>query len=362
MARGRRGSDYYSAEVWVGRVHVDTVRIQGLRGIREGLVEGLLPLTVLTGPNACGKSTVVDALLLGGAVNAGEALARVVSRRRHASMGSRWLLNAGRSSPAVVTLTGQGVCAQTAIGVGPEPRGPQWDAEAEARLRRPVHTLESSVVPQRGDRKRLGAALVGADNEWLSREFGTREPGVPPGGVELLAMGWEPLHLAYGRVVRAGNKPEALGFAAALFGAGVDLEALPEEHGGAQLYVTPRGGLPVPVGVAGDGVAAGLQVVMEAAASTADVLLAEEPEAHQHPASMRAIAAVLVAAVSRDKQVILTTHSLEMLDALLEAAGDAHANDVAVCNLALRGGTVHVARRAGAAVPSARFEIGVDLR
>ena len=42
---------------------ISAVEIKNLRGIQHGKLEGLTPLTVLVGPNASGKSTILDALL-----------------------------------------------------------------------------------------------------------------------------------------------------------------------------------------------------------------------------------------------------------------------------------------------------------
>lgn len=41
---------------------ITSIEIQGLRGIRGGKIEGLAPVTVLIGPNGCGKTTVLEAL------------------------------------------------------------------------------------------------------------------------------------------------------------------------------------------------------------------------------------------------------------------------------------------------------------
>jgi predicted ATPase len=101
---------------------------------------------------------------------------------------------------------------------------------------------------------------------------------------------------------------------------------------------------------------------MELAASTADVLLVEEPEVHQHPSSMRALARVLVAAVKSEKQVIVTTQSLEMIDLLVAAAGDDLVEALSLYNLALREGKVVSARRLGADVKHARVDSELDLR
>jgi predicted ATPase len=41
---------------------ITAIEIEGLRGIRQGALQGLAPLTVLTGPISSGKSTVLEAL------------------------------------------------------------------------------------------------------------------------------------------------------------------------------------------------------------------------------------------------------------------------------------------------------------
>src|SRR5580704_18693644 len=40
---------------------ITSLDIQNLRGIRQGKLDGLRPLTILLGPNGCGKSTVLEA-------------------------------------------------------------------------------------------------------------------------------------------------------------------------------------------------------------------------------------------------------------------------------------------------------------
>ncbi len=58
-----------------------SLEIKGLRGIREGRIEGLRALTIFVGPNGCGKSTVLEAagvVCAGG--NAERAFAAVAGR------------------------------------------------------------------------------------------------------------------------------------------------------------------------------------------------------------------------------------------------------------------------------------------
>ncbi len=346
----------------MGEAHVQSLQIRGLRGVREGELTGLRPLTVLTGPNGCGKSTVLDALLLAGSNSPAEALARVVARRKSLWQGAKWLVSdpTGMATLRLVASRGAYNCRVAAEAA----EASAGSLPGSEELTRPLWNLEMTEAPREQSVRRLAAASVGADNQSWRRGFGARQPLVLQGGTELAAMGWEwePLHVAYGRVVRAGRKSSVLDYAAKLLGPGTQLESLPEDDGSSQLYVTLPGCLPVPVAVAGDGVAAGLQLVMEVAASSADVLLVEEPEVHLHPEAIREVARVLVAAVRAEKQVIVATHSLELIDALIAETAGKDAEQLAVLHLSLRQGALVVARQDGEQVATARFEAGLDLR
>jgi hypothetical protein len=78
----------------------------------------------------------------------------------------------------------------------------------------------------------------------------------------------------------------------------------------------------VPVALAGDGIQGLARMCFELALPAASTALLEEPEASQHPRAVRQSARAVVAAVRRGAQVILSTHSLELLDALLHEIGD----------------------------------------
>ncbi len=44
---------------------IRSVEIKGLRGIQEGKLDDFTPLVILVGTNGSGKSTVLDAMLIG---------------------------------------------------------------------------------------------------------------------------------------------------------------------------------------------------------------------------------------------------------------------------------------------------------
>src|SRR5437773_9919680 len=85
---------------------IQSVEINGLRGIREGKLTDLTPLVVLVGPNGSGKSTILDAILIGASPTPAEAVGQAVARREGLREGARWLLwKGGHEGPASVTVT-----------------------------------------------------------------------------------------------------------------------------------------------------------------------------------------------------------------------------------------------------------------
>lgn len=62
------------------RPWIVSVEIRAFRGIMKGCLEELGQLTILTGTNGCGKSTVLDAILCGASPRVGDAVGRAVKR------------------------------------------------------------------------------------------------------------------------------------------------------------------------------------------------------------------------------------------------------------------------------------------
>jgi predicted ATPase len=76
---------------------------------------------------------------------------------------------------------------------------------------------------------------------------------------------------------------------------------------------------PVPAYLAGDGFKRFLALAAAAVATPKGVVLLEEPEAFQHPRYLRELATLLLLAAHDGTQIILSTHSLELIDLLLLA-------------------------------------------
>jgi AAA15 family ATPase/GTPase len=118
----------------------------------------------------------------------------------------------------------------------------------------------------------------------------------------------------------------------------------------------------VPVAFAGDGLYALVQLSLELASRPQGVVLLEEPEVHEHPAAIRQAVRAILAAVRRDIQVILTTHSLELIDALLAESSEADLERLSLYRLELDNGRLISVRKPGPDIAFARGEIEEDLR
>jgi hypothetical protein len=118
----------------------------------------------------------------------------------------------------------------------------------------------------------------------------------------------------------------------------------------------------VPVTLAGDGIHALLRVCFELASLDAQVVLLEEPESHQHPAAMRQTAWAIVNAVREGMQVVLTTHSLELIDSFLAESSAEDIDRLSVHRLQLINGKLVAVAVPGRDVAFARGEIEEDLR
>lgn len=88
----------------------------------------------------------------------------------------------------------------------------------------------------------------------------------------------------------------------------------------------------------------------------------EEPEAHQHPASIRQSARAIVTGIRSGLQLVVATHSLELIDALLAELADDELPQLSVHRLHLTAGELRTSRVVGEDVRLSRREIAEDLR
>jgi len=337
---------------------ITSVEIQGLRGIREGRLDDLPKLAILVGPNGSGKSTVLDALFIAANSSPRDAIVRSTLRRGGLPRGARWLWwRGGHGHHCLVGVTGEsGVTRRLKLTLSEKQRVDKVVAAIEkGGSFRPIQDVDFAL--DREDPADLltiaGAADLGVFEPFEDGE----DPRLTDG--RLLAHR-TPVHELYSAAVQQGRASTALEILRDVLPDLQRIEILTERN--IPVLHLVFGDHSVPVAVAGDGVHMLLRLVLELASRKGGVALLEEPELHQHPAAMRQSARAILAAVRRDLQVILTTHSLELIDALLDTATDDELESVALYRVSLADGVLLSAGIPGSEAAFARTQIQDDLR
>lgn len=344
---------------------ISSIRLENVRGVREGELRELRELTVLTGHNGCGKSTVLDALLIGASPQVGDAVGRAVSRHPASTNGARWLFRSAVQATRTEVVI-DGVALHRSFR-RLDDAVPEWGGARLQRLTPPITSISveaKRAVEPSGWAFTGEAEVVAVDvrNEYVA----ARLPAAGGQGafVRLVDPGI-PIRLStsYSAAVRAGRKAELVALIGRVLPEVRDLELLEDAPGEVSLHLVQGVG-GVPSALAGDGVQALLQIAVELASAPDGTVLLEEPEVYQHPRALEHTAGVVVAAVLRGVQVVLTTHSLDFIDALLRAATalGLPPEQLALFNLARREEVLHSARHSGAELGFARESLELDPR
>lgn len=343
---------------------ITSIRMDSLRGIPSGAVEGLGPLSVLVGPNGCGKSTVLDGLLLAASGSPGDAVGRVVARRVELQGGARWLFwRGGRTEEptARIDLEAEGTLTRhVTLRLVRDVSSANEEKLSAKRARAPYVEIETTL--ERASAKLTALTAVAYDGTYVFTQDGPRE--LKEGGVRFVdprpGGTHAPLWRTFSDAVEDGRVSDIEGLVREVVPGFDRLYILSDDAGLSVLHL----GLTdhsVPVAVAGDGVQTLIQVCLAVAQRPGSTVLLEEPEATQHPRSLNESARGIAIAVKRGVQVILSTHSLDLID-MLRTHLDEDLPKLSVHHLAAPGGALSVIRYSGAEVALARDAIGEDLR
>lgn len=342
-----------------------SIRIESLRGIRSGAIEEIGPLSVLVGANGSGKSTILDALLLAGGGAPGDAVGRVVKRRVELWGGARWLFwRGGRTEDpsAGIHLELEGAPPrQMTLRLLPDVSPAHEEKLIAKRARAPYVEIETTLASG-GAKLTALTAMAYEENAYVFKQEGPQElrkgyvrlVDPRPGGTH--AQLWK----SFSDAVEDGRLSDVEGIVREVVPGFDRLHILSDDAGQSILHLG-FADHSVPVAIAGDGIQTLVQVSLAVAQRPGSTVLLEEPEATQHPRSLYESARAIVAAVRRGVQVILSTHSLDLVD-MLRTHLDEDLPKLSVHHLACLNGELSVVRYSGAEVALARDAIGEDLR
>jgi energy-coupling factor transporter ATP-binding protein EcfA2 len=345
---------------------IRSIEIRNLRGIEHGELADLAPLTVLVGPNGSGKSTVLDALLIGADPSPGKALTRAVLRRTGLlDDAARWIRHGANDAlaPEIVVQTEGG---KRSLSI----RAPPWihpniAALVEALGRAGHHGPYTNLnVHEQPGEQVLAYVAFAYDGAYGVNEASRASEVVPI--LRLIDSGQSylsaPVTQRYTQLMREGQLQLAKDLIVALVPTAEDLRLGVDEAEKPVLHVLYKGSRgSTPLALAGDGIKLAVRVGLELAMGGGSVALLEEPETHLHPRAMWIVAQTIATSVKRGVQVILTTHSLDLLDALLAEIPD-DLNKLAVFRTRLDEGKLIVSRIPGDYVAEARAVLHEDLR
>lgn len=338
---------------------ISSITLQNLRGITAGTVAPLAPMTILIGPNGCGKSTVLDALLIAAGMD-GEAVGQAVARHPMTRNGAHWLVGPA-SRTAEILL--DGADPQRHYRCVIERRRPERSRGAltEGLPAPPTAAIRCTWVGDSTDR-RLSFTSFTPENHYVNVGSPGRAQGLPFGEVRLVDPGLPiALNNAYSEAVRQGRKREVMALLQALVSDVDNVEILTEDDGTPTLYIA-RGASSLPVGLAGDGVQSFLQLALALAAQPDGLALVEDPEVYLQARAVQQTAKALLATMRRNVQVVVTTHSLELVEDVVTQMDESELGRIALFSLRLEGGELASRRYAGPDIAGARAEVERDLR
>jgi hypothetical protein len=302
---------------------IRSVEIKNFRGIQDGKLEDLTPLVILVGPNGCGKSTILDALLIGANPVPGEAIDQLDKERIKINRGGRWL----------IWRTNQSGSAE--INVATDRTGGRRTVHLDLISGAESHfEVQFSIVGS--DRDSDETSTLGSIRDNGSSYSNQPYPLVGVEQIRLVEVGSKslqpPLHELFTKAVEQGRHKEARGTLADVISGATNVEILTDND--TPILHVVYNDYSVPLTLAGDGIESLAHLSLEPASCSGGVVLLEEPEVHQHPGAILQSAKAILAAVRRDIQVILSTHSLDLIDALLsEVQSDAELDKLSLYGL-----------------------------
>ena len=325
---------------------ISSIEISRFRGIREGKLEDLTPLVVLAGANGCGKSSILDAILIGASPSISKAVDQSLRRHPGVKEGIAWLLwRKGFKGSSDITLSANGRSFRCCKLRDPGRNAIKVETIDDQRgTRRGVLNLSQGVVEE----SPAGEPL---DDERLAEVRLIEGHGSDPE---------RELDRLYTDALDQGQLDEVHGFLRHVVPTLKTL-TMGSESGRTLIYFD-FGDHGVPAALTGDGVHSLVRLSLELATQPQGTTLLEEPEVHQHTGAIRQAMRAVLAAVRRDIQVILTTHSLELIDALLAESSDEDVEKLSLYRLELEDGRLISVRMPGSEVAFSRQKIEDDLR
>lgn len=340
---------------------IHTIEIKNFRRFRHFRLEGLTNLTILTGPNGCGKSTVLDALHIAASNQCAEAVGITVKRHPSAKDGARYLFTDPKQ-PITLEIKSEPPVPERLLALFDQVTTPEGKELAEALIdqgsARPFSQIAASDIVNDVDLGEIVFDLQGNFASFTSHDEGLPTRLIDPANAMELAEAYSQLVAKQGLIGRK-RLLDLLQLLVPEVGAIEPLAGRDKE-----LYLAlVRDHNALPLGFEGDGVAAFLQIAIEAIlVEPGGLVLIEEPEVFLHPKAISVVASLLLELMREGRQIVLTTHSLELIDSLLGRAAEGDLDQISLFNLRPTVGATKFVAWQGRQIEHIREKVGDDLR
>ena len=305
---------------------ISSIRIEAFRGIKEGQLDGLGPINILVGPNNSGKSTCLEAVAVVGAASDAREVAKLLLHRGgppHDALDH--VVSAPAREAKLVISVREGVSYDCRLLIGGDRDRGQVERATGQGLKDSMKRVQATLIYKDGTEKRVSSLSSYVDDEAKVAKS-IFENGV---GCRLFAVRLVDVQAvrergtledAYTAIERVGRVKSVVQALSKSMKGLVDLRIL-KSGDDFILHAIFDGQPPVPVYLTGDGSKRLVELASAILGVDPDgVVLLEEPECFQHPRYLRELAALLIESAKTNRQIILSTHSMELVDLLLESA------------------------------------------
>lgn len=326
----------------MGMGYVKGLEVEGYRGLRKASLTDFAGINVFVGKNGSGKSSLLEALYI--ALKPFDGLKHVVKRRGWFGLASAEALFHGRDSEIKIRITLEDGSWEEVIIRRSAPTVGHIEALKAKGL--DASKLYALSISAKG--KVAGDATFYVDPSGKCLTLFEKGEGMVYGAT---FIDWNSVYSygtpeeAYSTMVKEGGEEAKEAVIKTLQAEYEELRdiAVLRAYDEWVLHLTFKDGA-VPYYVAGDGIRYALMYLMAVSTPKEAVLLMEEPELHAHPRLMKIVAnSILHTHRERRNQVFLSTHSLELIEMLIEQAEKLGLKDqdLKIYRLALKNGVLY---------------------